>query len=91
MRMNPPSELVNKLNWNKTCGEILKQHRKAHGFKQVDVASKIGISRYTYITIELGRQTATVDYNMFLRICDAINIKENEFYREFLKKSHENT
>ena len=59
--------------------EKLKELREAHGYKQVDVASAIGVARQTYSNYENGSRTPNPE--MLYKIAAFYNISVNDLLR----------
>ena len=62
-----------------TLTEKLKELRTAHGYKQVDIASVLGITRQSYSLFELGKRTPKP--NVLYKIAAYYDISVEELFR----------
>lgn len=65
-------------------GKTLKKLLEEKGFKQNELAKKIGISETTLSSM-ISRDVGKVDIDIFLDICDAIDVDPTVFYRDYKK------
>ena len=61
---------------NKELADNIRNLRKSKGYKQVDVAEKMEITRVSYVNIENCRQHVTIDN--LQKICNIFKVKSSE-------------
>lgn len=64
-----------------TLAKNLKRHRQVKGFKQKDLAAKVGLSPDTICKIETGKQH-NVGLKFLTAICRALDISIEELFME---------
>ena len=65
--------------WSQTVAAQIRAERAASGLPQVEVYTRSGISRSTYLRIEAGKHV--VDTTELAKITQALDITMAEFFR----------
>lgn len=67
-------------------GKTLKAMLTDKDVKQNELAKKLGISESTLSSM-INRDVDKISIDLFLEICDAIDVDPEEFYRNYQKKT----
>ena len=63
-------------------GNLIKEHRKAKGFTQAEVAKKLGISQVSYGRYELGLREPSLQ--MIIDISSLLGFEPGDFFNSYL-------
>lgn len=69
--------------------DYLKEKRKELGYSVELTSRKLDISRYYYYQIENGQRGTKLTFELMLKLCEVLEIKETYFIKsekEYLKK-----
>lgn len=79
---------MNKITSNNSIvSRILTEKRKELGLSQVELSTKIGITKSGWGKIEKGQSTISIDN--YISSCEALKVSPSELFKEIEKASQE--